>query len=60
AKGGLQKGDILLKIQGKGFRKFQNLVKWLEMQKPGQMVEIEILRGKKKKTIKIILGAKIK
>lgn len=55
-KAGLQKGDILVKLNGKVVRGEEGLQKFMASAKAGQQVEATVIRKGKEKTIKVTLG----
>lgn len=55
-KGGLQKGDVIVKLNGKALRGEEGLQKFMAAAKAGQQVEAVVLRKGKEKTLKITLG----
>ncbi len=56
AKAGLRKGDVLIGFEGKEINDLRDYSNYLKTHKPGDVVEIEILRGSVKKKIKIKLA----
>ncbi len=55
---GLQKGDVLLEIEGKPVRKIEEIAEALKDRKAGSTVKITYRRGKEKKTAEVRLAAK--
>jgi len=56
ARGGLQVGDLVLKVDGKSVKSAESLKKALRLKQPGDAVELTVRRGKKEETVKITLG----
>lgn len=55
---GLQKGDVLLEIEGKPVKKIEEIAEALKDRKAGTTVKITYRRGKDKKTAEVRLAAK--
>lgn len=55
-KAGLQVGDVVTRFAGKEIKDYGSLVTAVRAAKAGQEVEIEILRGETKKSLKVTLG----
>ena len=55
-KANLQEGDIILSFNGEKITTQNSLAKIIRKYKPGDKVTLEILRGKKKKTVEVVLG----
>lgn len=55
---GLQKGDVLLEIEGKPVKKIEEIAEALKDRKAGSTVKITYRRGKEKKTAEVRLAAK--
>lgn len=55
---GLQKGDIILKVDGKPVKKIEELGEILKDRKVGSTVEVTYRRGKKEQTVTVRLAAK--
>ncbi len=58
ANAGLKVGDIILKADGKPLKTHKDLVDMLKKHKPGDVVEMEVLRGEKTEIVKVKLGAR--
>lgn len=58
ARAGLQERDIITKIDGKSLEKMCDLTCYIYTKKPGDVVELEILRKQKAIPITITLGKK--
>jgi len=58
AKAGLKVGDIILKADGKPIKTHKDLVDMLKKHKPGDVVEMEVLRGEKTEIVKVKLGVR--
>lgn len=56
AKGGLQAGDIITRIGKIPVADIQGLADGLRANKPGVTIEIDVMRGDKKQTLKVTLG----
>jgi len=56
AEGGLQAGDIITRIGKIPVTDIQGLADGLRINKPGVTVEIDVMRGETKKTLKVKLG----
>lgn len=57
AQAGLRVGDIITKINGKAVREGSGLVTQLSRFKPGDKVDMAVIRDSKEQTIKVTLGA---
>jgi hypothetical protein len=55
AAAGLQKDDVIVRIAGKPVKDLQDYMEALGAQKPGNTIEVVIVRGGKKKTVKVKL-----
>jgi S1-C subfamily serine protease len=55
AKGGLQKGDVIIAIDGNTIEKFGQLQELMAGHRPGDKVEVTYLRNKKKHTTRLTL-----
>ena len=55
-KGGLKEGDIIIKINGEKIKKVRDVLKTVGRAKPGQRVDVTIIRGKKTAVIPVIVG----
>lgn len=55
---GLQKGDVLLEIEGKPVKKIEEIAEALKDRKAGSTVKVTYRRGKEKKTAEVRLAAK--
>ena len=56
---GLRRGDIIVNIDGEEVRNFENVISYLVMQKkPGETVEIEVLRRGRSRTFDVKLGTR--
>lgn len=59
AEAGLRNGDIIVRIDGAEVRSFEDVISYLVMQKsPGEVVEIEVLRGRRSRTFEVELDAR--
>lgn len=56
SKGGLEEGDIMTHADGKPFKIYNDFIDFLNSHNPGDKVQISILRGKRKKKLRITLG----
>lgn len=56
AKAGLQAGDVVMKFAGKEVGSYADMVRFLQRQKPGDEIALEVKRGDEMKELKIILG----
>jgi len=56
AKGGIKAGDIITRIGKIPVADIEGLADGLRANKPGVTVEIDVMRGKEKKTLKVTLG----
>lgn len=56
AKAGLQKDDVLLKLQGQPVKTFDDMVKALEKALEGDAIAIVLRRGDKEQELKVTLG----
>jgi len=54
---GLRQGDVILKLDGKTVAKVADFRNKVAMTRPGETVELLVLRDSKKKTVKAIIGA---
>ena len=54
---GLRQGDVILKLDGKTVDKVADFRNKVAMTRPGETVELLVLRDSKKKTVKAIIGA---
>lgn len=54
-KAGIEEGDIITAINGTAINDFNELTGQLSRFRPGDKVEVELLRGKKKKTVQVEL-----
>lgn len=57
-KGGMKDGDVIQSLAGKKLKNRDDLLKSMQGKKPGEMVEIEVLRDKKTKKLKVELMAR--
>lgn len=57
-KGGLQVGDVVIEIDGDAIRSFDELVAQVRSRKPGDTVELTVLRDDKTTNIKVTLSKK--
>jgi serine protease Do len=57
AKGGLEQGDVILKLNGKKVDKVANFRNEIAMTSPGTEVALQVLRDGKKKKLKVKIGA---
>jgi serine protease Do len=55
---GMQKGDVILAIEGKAVKKIEEIGESLKDRKAGSMVKITYRRGKEEKTVEVRLAAK--
>ncbi|RKY16718.1 MAG: hypothetical protein DRP63_04930 [Planctomycetota bacterium] len=55
---GLKVDDIILKADGKPVKTHKDLVDMLKKHKPGDVVEMEVLRGEKTEIVKVKLGVR--
>ncbi|MCX8071489.1 MAG: PDZ domain-containing protein [Candidatus Binatia bacterium] len=53
---GLQQGDIVLGPPGQPFTERGQVRSWIMLSKPGETLELEILRGNERKTIQLVAG----
>lgn len=60
AKAGVQKGDIILQVDGADVKSSQELVHKIAGYAPGKAVNLQILRGGDKKMFKVTLGDRAK
>lgn len=60
AKAGLQKGDIILQVEGADVPSSQALVHRIAGYAPGKSVNLQVLRGGEKKTFKVTLADRTK
>ncbi len=60
SKAGLQKGDIILEVDGTELKGSQELVHKIAGYPPGRAVNLLVLRGGEKKTVKVTLGDRAK
>lgn len=51
---GLQPGDVILRVGRRGVREYQDVVDSMYFLRPGQITELEILRGLEKLTVKVV------
>jgi len=58
AKAGLKVNDIIVKADGKPLKTHKDLVDMLRKHKPGDVVEMEVLRDEETKVLKVKLGAR--
>jgi len=58
AKAGLKVNDIIVKADGKPLKTHKDLVDMLRKHKPGDVVEMEVLRGEETKVLKVKLGVR--
>lgn len=58
AKGGLKKGDIIVEMGGAPIKGVRALSMFLYKHKPGETVNVVVLRGKEKVTLPVVLGKK--
>jgi serine protease Do len=56
AAGGIEAGDVILKFDGKDVSTMRGLPRIVSQTPVGQSVDVELLRGGKKKTIKVTVG----
>ncbi len=56
AKAGLQDGDVIVAFAGKPLSDYDSLTAAVRAAKPGEKVDVTVLRDGKKKTIKVELG----
>jgi serine protease Do len=56
-KAGIQPGDIILAYDGQPIRTAADLPPLVGMTKPGSKVPVEVLRGGKKETLQVVVGA---
>lgn len=56
AAGGIEAGDVILKFDGKDISTMRGLPRIVSQTPVGQAVDVELLRGGKKKTIKVTVG----
>ncbi len=56
AAGGIEAGDVILKFDGKDISTMRGLPRIVSQTPVGQSVDVELLRGGKKKTIKVTVG----
>ncbi len=56
AKGGIQKGDIIVSVNGKEIKDSKDLVKIISRMAPKKNVKIEFYRDGKKKSVDVVLG----
>ena len=55
-KAGIEAGDVIIKIGNYDITKSTELKFYLYKHKPGEEVEVKIIRGTSEKTMKVILG----
>ena len=55
---GLQKGDVILSIDGKKVKKIEDIAEALKDRKAGSMAKVLFRRGKEEKTVEVRLAAK--
>jgi S1-C subfamily serine protease len=58
AKAGLQAGDVLVRVGTLQPREFSQVVAHVCSFRPGAVVEIEVMRGKDRKTVKLKFGTR--
>jgi S1-C subfamily serine protease len=58
AKAGLRAGDILLSIDGDPVTE-ETIVRILERHRPGDTVDVTLLRGRRKEALKLTLGERV-
>ncbi|MEQ1694930.1 MAG: Do family serine endopeptidase [Hyphomicrobiaceae bacterium] len=56
AAGGIEAGDVILKFDGKDISTMRGLPRIVSQTPVGQSVDVELLRGGKKKTVKVTVG----
>ncbi|MDZ7262862.1 MAG: PDZ domain-containing protein [candidate division KSB1 bacterium] len=59
-KAGIKEDDVILKLDGRRIRKYQDLIREVRRKEPGQEIEVEIVRGKEYKTLKLKVGRRPK
>jgi S1-C subfamily serine protease len=59
-KAGLKEGDIIVKIQDKPIKEFNDIVEVMQKTKPGDKVSVTVKRDDKEKTFTVTLGKKPK
>lgn len=55
-RGGIQKYDVILKVEGKKVDKAQTIQEQVRNRKPGESIDLEVYREGKRKTLRIRLG----
>jgi serine protease Do len=55
-KAGLKAGDVITRFAGKDVASYQDMVKLLQKQKPGDEVALELKRGDETKELRLTLG----
>lgn len=56
ARAGLKLGDVIVKLDGEPIRDATQLISTLARRQPGEVVELEIIRDRKRRTVRVELG----
>lgn len=59
ARAGLEKGDVITEINGQAVTDNASLIVAIRAQMPGDTVELTVMNGKKERTVKVRLDAKV-
>jgi serine protease Do len=59
AKAGLKENDVIVKFAGQKIALFRELQREVAKQKPGQRIELEVMRGEEAHTLTVTLGRRI-